>query len=261
MDELSFIRSFLEENSPYALERFRSRQLLTVTHKRDANDLLTEVDLTLQRRAVEQIRARFPGDQILAEEGEFNRMPSNPLGRCWVMDPIDGTNNFVRGHYPIFGIALAFTEGGLAQAAGVSLPGSDTLLLARRDGGATCNGARARVSEVRDAGLARVDVDFSTRIDRRDILPRLGGLLEGAGQIRCHGSAVASICMIAMGEAEGYVHLGLNAWDYAAAQLIVEEAGGRATRLDGRPLQVFDGGRGVLISNGAVHAALLQLIA
>jgi myo-inositol-1(or 4)-monophosphatase len=66
--------------------------------------------------------------------------------------------------------------------------------------------------------------------------------------------------MIAMGEAEAYVHLGLNPWDYAAAQLIVEEAGGMATRLDGKPLGVFDGGRGVLITNGAVHGALLKMI-
>ncbi len=260
MNELDFIQAFLQENAAYAREKFSDRSGLTVTTKTDATDMLTEVDLTLQKRAVDAIREQFPNDAILAEEGEYSTLPADPHGRCWVMDPIDGTSNFVRGRFPLFGISLAFAEGGRAQAGGVGLPGNEDIFLAQRGQGATLNGHRITVSETRDTGLARVDVDFSTRGDRQAMLTRAAPLISGIGQVRCHGSAVVALCEVAAGDADGYVHMTLNPWDYAAGQLLVEEAGGQATRLQGEPLGIFDGGKGVLVTNGALHAGLMNLI-
>jgi myo-inositol-1(or 4)-monophosphatase len=253
MRELTFIEEFLRENAAYARDKFAARDGLTVTTKSDPTDLLTEVDLTLQKRATDRIRALYPGDVIVAEEGEFARMPKDPQARCWVMDPIDGTNNFVRGLFPIFGVSIAFAKGGQAVAGGVCLPGTGDLFLAERGAGAFRNGRRLQVSEVQSVSEARIDMDFSTVADRRGMVERGAALLCGAGQLRCHGSAVASICQIASGDIDAYVHMTLHPWDYAAAQLMVEEAGGMATRHDGTPLALFDGRKGVIISNGAIH--------
>lgn len=260
MTEIEFIAGFLQDNAAYALEKFSDRTELTVAQKRDVNDLLTEVDLTLQKRAVDQIKQLFPGDFIVAEEGEYTRLPKDKNARCWVMDPIDGTNNFVRGLFPLFGISIAFAFGGEAVAGGVALPGKSALLLAERDAGATMNGERLQVSGVKALGEARVDFDFSGSSDRASLFDKGRDILFQAGQLRCHGSAVASIAQVATGDIDAYVHMSLSPWDYAAAQLLVEEAGGRASRHDGSPLRIFDEKKGVLISNAALHQELLGAI-
>jgi myo-inositol-1(or 4)-monophosphatase len=258
MNEITFIETFLKANLEYTLEKYQDRDTITVTSKSDATDLLTEVDLTLQKRAIDQIGENFPGDTIVAEEGTYNRFPDDPNVRCWVMDPIDGTSNFVRGMFPLFGISLAFAMGGESVAGGVLFPGTGDLLLAERGSGATLNGKPVRVSDIQSLAEARVDLDFSGLSDRRAMLDRASDIILGTGVLRCHGSAVCSIAQIATGHVDGYVHMTLNPWDYAAAQLLVEEAGGLATRHDGTPLKLFDNRKGVVISNGAVHEELLS---
>jgi len=260
MTELKFIERFLRANWTYAQEKFAEREQLTVTEKSGATDLLTEVDLTLQKRAVEEIGTLFPDDGILAEEGEHAQLPKDPNARCWVIDSIDGTNNFVRGVFPIYAISLAFAEKGVPVAAGVLLPGVDMIMLAQRGEGAFCNGDRMRVSDVKHAAEARVDVDFSSIGDRQTLLAKAAELITGAGQPRSHGSAVSSIAQIATGSVDAYIHMNLSPWDYAAAWLIVEEAGGMATRIDGRSLPLFEGKEALLLSNGAIHDELLDLI-
>ncbi|MBX3177843.1 MAG: inositol monophosphatase [Candidatus Hydrogenedentes bacterium] len=260
MTEIGFIKKFLVENMAYAREKFAAREAITVTSKRNANDLLTEVDLTLQKRAVDQIRRNFPGDQVVAEEGEFARAPHDPSARCWIMDPIDGTNNFVRGIFPVYAISIAFAIHGRTVASGIGLPGMDLIYLAEEGQGAFCGDRRLVVSEVQSLAEARVDLDFGGVEDRDAWLERGQELFRQAGQLRCHGSAVASIGQIASADLDAFVHMTLNPWDYAAAQLIVEEAGGMASRLDGKPLRLFDGKQGVLITNGAIHKEILRLL-
>ena len=260
MTEIEFIKKFLEDNIGYAREKFQDRASVTVTEKADATDLLTEVDLTLQKRAVDQIRAAFPGDQIVAEEGEFSKMPAHPNARCWVMDPIDGTNNFVRGVFPVFAISLAFAIHGRTVSAGIALPGTGDVYLAEEGKGAYVNGTRLIVSQVQSLSDARVDLDFGGVSDRAAWLERGQGLLEAAGQLRCHGSAVSALGQVASGDLDAFVHMSLNPWDYAAGMLVVEEAGGVASRLDGKALKLFDGKPGVLITNGAIHKEVLRVI-
>jgi len=260
MTEIEFIRRFLDENMAYARDKFSAREHITVTSKKNASDLLTEVDLTLQKRAIDQIRATYPGDVIVAEEGEFSRAPQDPNARCWVMDPIDGTNNFVRGLFPIYAISLAFTIHGRTVAAGIGIPGTGDVYLAEEGQGAYCGKRRLVVSEVQILEDARVDLDFGGVEDRTAWLDRGQEVFRAAGQLRCHGSAVVSIGQIASADLDAFVHMTLNPWDYAAAQLIVEESGGMASRLDGKPLKLFDGKQGVLISNGAIHKEILRLL-
>ena len=260
MQELRFIEEFFNDNRAYVREKYASKQELIVTSKLDANDLLTEVDLTIQKRIVDEIRSRFPGDAVLAEEGDLSVAPKRAPERCWVIDPIDGTANFVRGMFPIFAISVAFTQHGIATAVGVLFPETGVMLLAQRGAGATLNGRKIRVSQVADPAAARLDVDFGILSDRRPSFERFTHLMCNTGQLRCHGSAVASLCQVATGDIDAYVHVTLHPWDYAAVQLLVEEAGGMATRLDGSPLRVFDGLKGVMITNGALHAPMMRLL-
>ena len=258
--DLDFIEGFLRRNWDYVLEKYRDKSRLTVTSKSEPADLLTEVDLTVQKRFMNAVAETFPTDAVVGEEGDMGKIPSNPRGRVWVIDPIDGTYNFVRGMNPMFGISIALVVDGLARSAGVAFPMGGQVFLAEQGEGSFCNGRPLRVSDVQHLAEACVEIDFSVMDDRRAFLSRATNVMRQAGQIRCQGAAVGGICQIATGDVDGYLHMTLNPWDYAAAQLIAEEAGAMATRLDGSPLRVFDGREGVLISNGAIHDALLGCI-
>jgi myo-inositol-1(or 4)-monophosphatase len=258
--DLEFIQDFLRRNWDYVLEKYRDKSRLTVTSKADPADLLTEVDLTIQKRFIDAVAEIFPTDLVVGEEGDLGKIPANPRGRVWVIDPIDGTYNFVRGMNPMFGISIALVVDGLARVAGVGFPMGGQVFLAEQGEGSFCNGRPLRVSDVQHLAEACVEIDFNGPDDRKAFLSRATGVIRHAGQIRCQGAAVGGICQIATGDVDGYLHMALYPWDYAAAQLIAEEAGAVATRLDGSPLRVFDGREGVLISNGAVHEALLGCI-
>ena len=260
MREIDFIEQFLRRNMEYVVEKYRDKSLLTVTTKGEPADLLTEVDLTIQKRFIDALQEVYPRDEVVAEEGDFGKLPENKNVRVWVIDPIDGTYNFVRGMNPLFGISIAFVEEGLARCAGVAFPLSGKVFLAEQGSGSFCDGKRLRVSDIQHLGECCVEIDFSIMEDRRLFMNRATDIMRHAGQIRCQGAAVGGICQVATGDVDGYIHMTLHPWDYAAAQLIAEEAGGMATRLDGSPLRVFDGKHGVIISNGAVHQAMLDLI-
>lgn len=260
MTEIAFIEHFLRENAAYVRERYRCRGEVTVTAKAHASDLLTEVDLTVQKRAAEQIAAAYPGDRFIGEEEGAEGLPEDRSGRCWLIDPIDGTYNFVRGLFPVFAISIAFVTDGLARAAGVLLPELDALLLAERGAGAKRNGKRLRVSDVRRLEACGLILDVPGPAHRELLLERGAAVVRGVGQVRAYGSSVAAICSVATGDADAYMNFHINAWDFAAAQLILEEAGGRASRLDGKPLYPLEPANGALFSNGAVHAGLLELL-
>ena len=260
MSEIAFIEKFLRSNSEYVLEKFSNKQLLAVANKNGTNDLLTEVDLTLQKRFVEQAAAAYPDTPVIGEESGLNIIPENADARVWVIDPIDGTYNFVRGLNPAFGISIALVQDGFAQAAGVFMPLNDLIFLAEAGSGSYCHGNKLKVSTVQHLDEACVEIDFGVPEERRSLIKHAGDIIRQVGQVRCQGAAVMGICQVASGDVDGFLHIGLEPWDFAAAQLIAEEAGAVATRLDGHPLRVFDGKRGVLITNGAIHKGMLALI-
>lgn len=260
MKERLFIEELLAAASDLVRGRYGARETVKVVSKSEPNDLLTEVDLAVQEYVVARIREAFPDDAIAAEEAGFAGTPADPDGRCWVIDPIDGTQNFVRSLFPAFGVSIAFAEGGVPIAGGVSMPIAHDVFVAERGGGTFRNGRRQQVTAIAEVGLARVEVDFAGREERKETLSRAGKVLTDAGQIRCHCATVVALCSIASGDAEAFVHVGLNPWDFAAGMIIAEEAGGRATRFDGGPVHLFDDGQGVVISNGHIHNELISLL-
>jgi myo-inositol-1(or 4)-monophosphatase len=259
--ELTLIARVLREVSDYVHEQYGRRNQLMVTQKAHASDLLTEVDLTVQQRAMEAVAAHFPGDIFIGEEEGAASSTENTLARCWLMDPIDGTFNFVRGLLPTFAVSLAFCEGGAAQAAGVYMPGLRALFLAERGRGATRDGEPLQVSTVRDLAAASLALDVAQAEKRTALLSRAHDLLLRVGQVRALGSTVCAMCQVATGDGDAYLHGHITPWDFAATQLLVEEAGGMVTRLDGRPARVLDPVAGILVSNGVLHGLLVESLA
>lgn len=257
MRELEFIGDSLRAVSPYVRERYAKRGELSVRGKRGAMDLLTEVDLEVQRRLVEAIGKTFPKDAIVAEEAGLDQLPADRKGRCWFIDPIDGTQNFVRGMFPQFGVSLAFAEAAEVRAGGVAMAGADILMLAGRGHGATANGKPMRVSSVDKLTEARIDVDFGYPHQRKGTLDLFSDLICEAGQFRCYCAAVAGLCAVACGETDVYTAMDTQPWDSTAGALLVEEAGGRVSTLSGEPLNLVYGHSSIVASNGAVHDAFI----
>lgn len=260
MRDLEFIADVVRDAGAVAAGIYRDRSFLHVEQKAHANDLVTEADVAAQQCVVNRIRKHYPCDAIYAEEEGFNRPPDARDGRCWILDPIDGTQNFVRGLFPAWGVSLGLVQGNEVIAGGVYFPVTDDLFLAEKGGGTIRNGLPVTGSKVDTVELCRIDLDVSSTGHRMSTLEKATDLYRQAGQIRIHGSAVAALCSVASGDLDAYLHLALNPWDYAAGVVIVEEAGGRVTRCDGEALTFFDGRRSVLATNGRLHDALLNLV-
>ena len=260
MDEIDFIGRLFEELGPFVRGRAAERGSLEVSEKSEAADLVTGADYEVQRRVERALGEAFGGDALVAEEGERDEPPVDRDERCWVLDPIDGTHNFARGFVPCYGISLACVVNNQPVAAGVALPGLGEVLLAERGGGATRNGRPMRVSDIADMERARIEIDWMRPSMRARSIELGSRVLERAGQVRSYGCFVVGMAELAAGGGEAYVHAGPQPWDMAAAMLLVREAGGRVTRLDGADAGVFDGKVPLIASNGRMHEAMLGLV-
>jgi len=225
--------------------------------KKGTIDLVTEVDLAVERMFRALIAGRFPGHQILAEE--LGGAAAVPPGPCWVFDPIDGTTNFAHG-LPIFCASLALEIDGVAQIAAVYDPNRKELFTAERGGGAFLNGAPLRVSPAErlvDAMLVTgFPYDVHARVD--EIVGLFAAFVGQARAVRRLGSAAIDLCYVAAGRLDGFWESDLKPWDIAGGALLVEEAGGRITGTDGTAF-TSRGGH-VLATNGHLHDDMLAVI-
>lgn len=226
--------------------------------KKGTIDLVTEVDVQVERMFRDLVAERFPDHQVLAEE--LGGATAVPPGPCWVFDPIDGTTNFAHG-LPIFCASLALEIGGVAEVAAVYDPTRKELFTAERGGGAYLNGRPLRVSttdRLVDAMLVTgFPYDVHSRID--EIVGLFGRFVGRARAVRRLGSAAIDLCYIAAGRMDGFWERDLKPWDIAGGALIVTEAGGRITNMDGRPFASRGGD--VLATNGRLHDDMLRVIA
>jgi len=225
--------------------------------KKGTIDLVTEVDLAVERMFRAMIAERFPSHQILAEE--LGGAAVVPAGPCWIFDPIDGTTNYAHG-LPIFCASLGLEIDGVAEIAAVYDPNRRELFTAERGGGAFLNGKPMCVSSASrlvDALLVTgFPYDVHARVD--EIVGLFAAFVGEARAVRRLGSAAIDLCWVAAGRMDGFWENDLNAWDVAGGALIVAEAGGRVTGMDGKPFS--SRGREVLATNGRLHGAMLDVI-
>lgn len=220
---------------------------LQVATKSNRNDLVTAVD-----KKVEEIIARKLADvtdyPLLGEE---NHSIDSFDGRVWVLDPIDGTMNYVETHRD-YAISLALCEDGVPVLGVVADVVGSKIYTAIRGGGARCNGeALPQVDPDRPYSEAVVITDLK----EMNALPRLIEVLKDSRGHRRYGSAALELVEVASSRAGAFVHLWVSPWDIAAAMLICQETGALVTRLDGTPLDVRHKGS-ILAGWPTVHSGI-----
>lgn len=223
-------------------------------------DLVTEVDVEVERMFRALIAERFPDHRILAEEFGSTGAGREDSKYCWLFDPIDGTTNYAHG-MPIFCSSLALEIDGRIDVAAVYDPTRRELFTAERGAGARLNGVPLRVSSAERLIDAMLCTGFPYNVHAMvdDIVGLFATFVGRARAVRRLGSAAIDLCYVAAGRLDGFWEELLSPWDIAAGALIVEEAGGSVTALDGGPFNARAGE--VLASNGRIHAAMQETIA
>jgi myo-inositol-1(or 4)-monophosphatase len=200
--------------------------------KSSETDLVSDADREAERAIRELLHAERPDDGLLAEEGSQSDGDS---GRRWIVDPLDGTINFLYG-FPAWAVSIALEDGDGLAVGVVHSPVHGETFSAVRGEGARLGDRRLRVRDRRELSRAMVATGFSYEAERRaeqaEVMRRL---LPRARDIRRAGAAALDLAWVASGRVDAFYERGLKAWDLAAGQLLVEEAGGTVMALDGTP--------------------------
>ena len=248
-EELAFALELAEEAGRIGMSFFRGS--FDVREKADRSPV-TEADLAIEAMIREEIRRRYPDDAVLGEESGLQ----GRAARRWIVDPIDGTRNFADG-IQIWATLIALAVDEVPVLGVVSAPALGERYAARRGGGATLNGEPIRVSRA-----DRLERAFVCYGEARDLLatPYAEAFLEllrGARRERGFGDFWSHM-LVARGSADLMLEPELNTWDWAAVQVVVEEAGGRVSTFEGEPLRH---GGSVLTTNGVLHDEVLARLA
>jgi len=227
--------------------------------KKGTIDLVTEIDLRVEREFRAMIADRFPDHVVLGEEFSPAEDRTRVAEFCWVFDPVDGTTNFAHG-LPIFCSSLALEIHGEAAVGAIYDPTRRELFTAQRGAGAWLNGTPLRVSRAATLldSLLVTGFHYSIHKDPGELLGLFGEFLTRAQAVRRLGSAALDLCYVAAGRFEGFWEQKLQPWDVAAGALLVSEAGGTVTASDGKPF--LSSGGSVLATNGAIHDEMLGII-
>ena len=222
-------------------------------------DLVTEADKAAERLIADGIAARFPGHALVGEEGTTTGVAVAGAEWVWVVDPLDGTTNFTHG-YPQFASSILVMHRGELRAAAVYDPMADELFAAEAGAGAWLNGRPMRVSTTASLRTGLLASGFSYDEALRDRQTLIWAEVQRRSRgVRRGGSAALDMCYVASGRLDGYWERPINAWDIGAGALIVQEAGGTVTALDGGPFDVFAGEAAA--SNGVIHGELVAAVA
>jgi myo-inositol-1(or 4)-monophosphatase len=215
-------------------------------------DVVTEADRGSEKLIVESLRSVFPNHGIVGEEGSRSQSAGEYL---WYVDPLDGTTNFAHG-FPVFSVSIGLVRNNQVIAGVVFDPTRNELFAAERGRGATLNGKGIHVSKVRALGESLLATGFPSK--KRHLNPNIyfyHQLTLKSHGLRRAGSAALDLAGVASGRYDGYWEFNLNAWDTSAGVLLVEEAGGKVTHMDGSEFDVA-ASKEVLATNGHIHHEL-----
>lgn len=225
-------------------------------------DLVTESDRRSEALVVARLRNHFPQHGIVAEEGSGAAGTSAGGGRprfCWHVDPLDGTTNFAHG-YPCFAVSIGLVEANEPVVGVVFNPFANELFTAVRGEGAYLNQKRIHVSTVETLSKSLVATGFPThRVRNSTNIQYYWEFTIRSHGVRRDGSAALDLAAVAAGRFDGFWEFSLKSWDTAAGMLLVTEAGGMVTTLDGRPY--WPGDPDVLASNGRIHSEMQRVAA
>lgn len=231
-------------------ERYPAGRNVTVKGYRD---IVTDADTAAEAVILDLIRARFPNHTVVSEEAGCGETGS---GYTWIVDPLDGTTNYAH-RVPVFAVSIGVLEADEPLIGVIHDPLRDQTFVAERGGGATLNGEPMHVSRVASLGHALLSLDWghSDRVRER-VLAYLHQVVPRCGTVRVLGSATLGLAYVAAGWLDAYLNLMMKPWDAAAGTLLITEAGGRCTALEGGPYRVDL--PGCLVTNGLIHEELLD---
>lgn len=249
-----------------ALLRQGFRQAKDINAKSSAIDLVTQYDTQAEALIVNRLRDAFPQDAILGEEGGSQNHSANGNSRLWLVDPLDGTINFAHG-YPAFAVSLALYDREQPLVGVVYDPLRDECFHGASGHGAFlstgANEEALRVSQNRDlvSSLLATGFPYDRHHSERDNLAQFTAFLKRAQGLRRAGAAALDVAYVAAGRLDGYWEYKLGSWDVAAAALLVKEAGGRLSAMDGAPFQLEPSQHNALVaSNGHIHEDMIGLL-
>jgi len=231
--------------------------------RKQTNDFVTEVDKEAERVIIDVLLKAYPGHSILAEEtGLDARREGDTLRTAeniWVIDPLDGTTNFIHG-FPQYCVSIALMSKGIAQQAVVYDPNRDELFTASRGRGAFLNDKRIRVSKRTKVEDSLIGTGFPFReIDELDTyLKMFKTITQTASAVRRPGAAALDLCYVACGRYDGFFEFGLAPWDMAAGGLLILEAGGLIADFDGETEHLYNSQ--VVAGNPKVFGGMLKLL-
>jgi myo-inositol-1(or 4)-monophosphatase len=222
-------------------------------------DLVSDADLSSERIVGDRIRASFPHHDLLGEEALGRDVDVKNAEHLWIIDPLDGTNNFAH-RVPHFAVSIAYYHRGIAQVGVVFNPASHQWFTTTRGGGSFAGEKRVTVSA--HSTLSKVLVGCGFYYDRGDMMRRTLATIEeffshDIHGIRRFGTASLDLCMVGCGQFGGFFEYKLSPWDFAAGRLFVEEAGGTTTDALGNELPLA--ASSLLASNGHLHKNMLAI--
>jgi len=224
-------------------------------------DLVSDADLASERIVADRIRQTFPDHDLLGEETLGRDIDVTASEHLWIIDPLDGTNNFAH-RLPHFAVSIAYYRRGIPVVGVIHNPATARWYTAVRGGGAHADGIRAQVSQ--HTTLSKVLIGCGFYYDRGEMMRRTLAAIEELFShdihgIRRFGTAALDLCMVGCGQFGGFFEYKLSPWDFAAGRLFVEEAGGRMTDAKGGELGLKP--TSILASNDLLHDAILSVTA
>ncbi|MGI8759151.1 MAG: inositol monophosphatase family protein [Acidimicrobiales bacterium] len=229
-DELLDLAARLAGEAAALLVGTKGRRLSSIATKTSDTDMVTEMDRAAEQLIVEGLRAARPGDAILGEEGTADE---GTTGVRWVVDPLDGTTNYLYG-FPAFSVSIAAEVDGRSEVGVVVDPVHSETFAAVRGHGATSNGHPIRCTASARLATALIGTGFSYETGRRSRQAEvLTSVLPAVRDIRRAGAASVDLCWVACGRLDGFYEKGLQPWDFAAGALIAAEAGATTGDLHG----------------------------
>lgn len=214
----------------------------------NASAILTETDLKVEKHLINGLKSKYPDHQFIGEESTGDSGPELGDSPTWIIDPIDGTMNFVHSN-PLVCTSVGLTVNKKLVLGVVHCPLIDKVYTAIKGKGAFCNGKSIKTSGVKDIGKAMMIMELpaGANKEKKDIaMENLKYMMDNAHAIRCPGPAAMDIAWIGAGSADAYFHQGIHSWDMAGGTIIVKEAGGTVLGTDGGEFDLMS--RGVIVA-------------